>query len=181
MCFVFWQNVKTYPLLENESTIWLFMSLVRCKVLPQQGICTMSILKTFLMFPSASKLLTVRGLHSKCWFSSPVGIQGTCDMTLHLDGVHICHILKYWFRILYRYSLSAKKWDENVGQNGLFEGIYVVKADSHVFESNVTRKTQRAQPFVLSSLEGDHIRLVSSRFVASEHCSCVIFCFDIHS
>ena len=21
MCFVFWQNVKTYPLLENESTI----------------------------------------------------------------------------------------------------------------------------------------------------------------
>ena len=26
-----------------ESTIWLFMSLVRCKVLPQQGICTMGI------------------------------------------------------------------------------------------------------------------------------------------
>ena len=49
-----------------------------------------------------------RGLHSKCRFSGPVRIQGTCDMTLHLEGVHICHILKYWLRRLYRYSLSAK-------------------------------------------------------------------------
>ena len=42
-------------------------------------------------------------------YSGPVRIQGTCDMTLHLDGVHICHILKYRLRKLYRYSLSAKK------------------------------------------------------------------------
>ena len=42
-------------------------------------------------------------------FSGPVRIQGNCDMTLHLKGVHICHILQYWLRRLYRYSLSAKK------------------------------------------------------------------------
>ena len=71
------------------------------------------------MFSQASKLLTACGLHSKCWFSGPFKIQGTCEMTLHLEGVHICHILKYWLRKLYRYSLSAKKWDENFGQNGL--------------------------------------------------------------
>ena len=66
-----------------------------------------------------SKFLTARDLHSRCWFSGPVRIQGTCDMTLHLEGVHICHILKYWLRRLYRYSLSAKKWDGNFDQNGL--------------------------------------------------------------
>ena len=50
-------------------------------------------------------LLTARGLHSKCLFSGPVRIQGTCDMSLHIDGVHFCHILKYWLRRLYLYSL----------------------------------------------------------------------------
>ena len=42
-------------------------------------------------------------------------------MTLHLDGVHVCHILKYSLRRLYSYSLSDKKCDENIGQNGLSE------------------------------------------------------------
>ena len=37
-------------------------------------------------------------------FSGPVRIQATCDMTLHLEGVHICHILKYWLQRLYRVS-----------------------------------------------------------------------------
>ena len=40
-------------------------------------------------------------------------------MTLHLEGIHICHIRKQWLWRPYRYSLSAKKWDENIGQNGL--------------------------------------------------------------
>ena len=35
--------------------------------------------------------------------------QNFCDMTLHLEGVHICYILKYLLRRLYRYSVSAKK------------------------------------------------------------------------
>ena len=41
-------------------------------------------------------------------------------MTLHLEGVHICHILKQWLRRLYRYSLSAKK------------EICMVEADTHI-------------------------------------------------
>ena len=40
-------------------------------------------------------------------------------MTLHLEGIHICHILKQWLRGSYRYSFSAKNWDENIGPNGL--------------------------------------------------------------
>ena len=32
------------------------MSLVRCKVLPQQGICTMGILKTFLIVPISLRI-----------------------------------------------------------------------------------------------------------------------------
>ena len=51
-------------------------------------------------------------------------------MTLHLEGIHICHILKQWLRRPYRYSLSAKKFDENIGQN--LEGICMVEADTHV-------------------------------------------------
>ena len=52
-------------------------------------------------------------------------------MTLHLEWIHICHILKQWHRRPYQYSLSAKRWDENIGQNGL-EGICMVEADTHV-------------------------------------------------
>ena len=47
-------------------------------------------------------------------------------MTLHLDGVHICHILKYRLRRLYQYSLSAKNWDENY-----LEGICMVKVEPY--------------------------------------------------
>ena len=75
--------------------------------------------KHFWMFPYGSKLLTERGLRSKCYFSGPVIIQGACDMTMVLEGVHICHILKHWLRRLYGYSLSAKRWIENIGQNDL--------------------------------------------------------------
>ena len=46
--------------------------------------------------------------------SGPVIIQGTCDMTLHLEGIHIRQILKQG--LPYCYSLSAKKWDENISQ-----------------------------------------------------------------
>ena len=61
------------------------------------------------MFPQkTSKLVTGRGLHSKYRFSGPVKIQGTCELTLDLEGVHIGHILKHWLWRLYCYSLSAK-------------------------------------------------------------------------
>ena len=46
-------------------------------------------------------------------------IRGTYDITLHLAGIHISHILKQWLRRPYR-LLSAKIRDENIGQNGLF-------------------------------------------------------------
>ena len=51
----------------------------------------MSILKPFLNVPISPQI--TNSLHSKCWFSDPVIFQGTCDMTLDLEGVHICHIV----------------------------------------------------------------------------------------
>ena len=63
------------------------------KVLPPQGICTMSILKTFLNVPISPQI--TNSLHSKCWFSDPVIVQGTCDMTFNLERVHICHIVNF--------------------------------------------------------------------------------------
>ena len=40
---------------------------------------------------SIFKLITEHALDSKCWCPGPVIIQATCDMTLDLDRVHICH------------------------------------------------------------------------------------------
>ena len=96
------------------------------------------------MFPRGSKLLTARSLHGKWWFSSPVRIQTTYDMTLHLEErVHICHILRHWLRRLYRYSLLAKKRDENLDQNDLArKKIYMVEADSNVDRDHLTMETQ---------------------------------------
>ena len=53
-------------------------------------------------------------------------------MTLHLDGVHMCHILKYWLRKLYRYSLSAKNELNILVKMVYLEGICMVEADTHV-------------------------------------------------
>ena len=88
-------------------------------------------LKNILNVP-ITKLLTARGLHSKCLFSGPLRFQGTCDMTLHLDGVHICHTLKYWLRRLHRYSLSAKNEIKIWVKMVYLEGICMVKADRYV-------------------------------------------------
>ena len=53
-------------------------------------------------------------------------------MTLHLDGVHMSHILKYWLRKLYRYSLSAKNELKILVKMVYLEGICMVEADTHV-------------------------------------------------
>ena len=81
------------------------------------------------MFPYASKLLTARGLHSKCWFSGPVIIQGSCDMTLHLEGVHICHILNTGFEDCIFIHFQPKNEIKILVK---MEGICMAKADSHV-------------------------------------------------
>ena len=44
-------KVSLYWVSSTNSTIWSFMSLVRCKVLPKPGICTMNMLKTILNVP----------------------------------------------------------------------------------------------------------------------------------
>ena len=45
--------------------------------------------------------------------------------------------------------------------------------------TNLAWKAQRGLPFVLLTVPQK--KLARSRFVGSEHRSCVIFCFDIHS
>ena len=57
------------------------------------------------------------GLDSKCYFSGPGISQGISNVTLDLEGVDICHVLKYWLQILYRFFFLNQKWDENNGQN----------------------------------------------------------------
>ena len=58
---------------------------------------------------------------------------------------HICHILKQWLLRPYRYSLSAKKRDENIGQN---ESAWS-KQTPMLFGTNLTRRALREPPFVL--------------------------------
>ena len=79
----------------------------------------------------------------KSKFSGPDRIQGTCDMTLHLAGVHSCHILRYRLRKMYRYSLSAKKRDDNFD----LEGICMVKVDSHVVREQCNEENPKGLAF----------------------------------
>ena len=126
------------------------MSLVRCKVLPQQGMCTMSILKTFLkMCPIRLKIT------NSTWFTLQILIYRSCQNSRY----HICHILKYRLQRLYRYSLSARKWDENFDHLkwSISKESAWLKQTAMSFRSNVTRKTPRALPFVL------HNRLLPAR------------------
>ena len=104
--------VKTHPLFEIRLfhlTIHILFYLVRSKVLPPNWISTMSISRTFSSVPISLKIT------NKTWFTyymlilGPVISQGTCDMTLDLQVVYTCHILKHWLRRLHRYSLSAKR------------------------------------------------------------------------
>ena len=52
-------------------------------------------------------------------------------MTLHLEGIHICHILKQWLRRPYRYSLSAKNEMKILIKMVYLRGICMVEADTH--------------------------------------------------
>ena len=52
----------------------------------------------------------------------------------------------------------------------------MVKAGSHVVREQCNEENPKGPAFC--ALE---VTTIDSRFVAGEHCSCVIFCFDIHS
>ena len=52
-------------------------------------------------------------------------------MTLHLEGIHIFHILKQWLRRPYRYSLSAKNEMKILFKMVYLEGMCMVEADTH--------------------------------------------------
>ena len=56
----------------------------------------------------------------------------------------------------------------------------MAKADSHVVWEQCDKDNPKGPvPVVLLRLQ--QYNVASSRFVASEHCSCVIFCFDVHA
>ena len=57
------------------------------------------------------------------------------------------------------------------------EGICMAKADSHVVREQCNKETQKSPAFCALRV----IIIECCQFVASGHCSCVIFCFDIHS
>ena len=60
------------------------------------------------------------------------------------------------------------------------EGICMVEADTHVVSGiNLTRRAQWDPPFVLVVVA--QYKVARSRFVAGDHSSCAIFCFDIHA
>ena len=56
----------------------------------------------------------------------------------------------------------------------------MAKADSHVVREQSDKENPKG-PVLFVLLRLQQYNVASSRFVASEHCSCVIFCFDIHS
>ena len=84
-------------------------------------------------------------------------------LTLHLEGVPICHILKQWLQRLYHYSLSAKKWDEDIGQRK--ESAWS-KQTLMLFGTNLTRRAQWDPPFVLVVVP--QYKVARSRFVAGD-------------
>ena len=62
------------------------MSLANSKVLRPEGICTISILTTYLNVPVSQNNLQIRGFDNECCFSGPVITQSTLDRTLDLKG-----------------------------------------------------------------------------------------------
>ena len=89
-------------------------------------------------------------------------------MTLHLEGFHICHMLKYWIRRLYRYSLSAKKRDEKIWSKWFRPNEFAwLKQRAMSSGTNLAWKAQRVPPFVLLTVP--HKKVARSRFVGSEH------------
>ena len=79
---------------------------------------------------------------SNCWFSGPVLIQGTCDTTLDLERVHLCHILKHWLRRLYHYLLPAKnEMKILVEMIEMKESAWLKRTARSVVWDDFTRKT----------------------------------------
>ena len=101
-------------------------------------------------------------------------------ITLYLK-MRVYHMIIHVFGEVQGSYLSYSKIlaSETVSLRSISKESARLKQTSMSLGSNVTRKTQRALPFVLLRLI--QLNVASSRFVASEHCSCVIFCFDIHS
>ena len=69
-------------------------------------------------------------------------------MTLHLEGVHICYILKYWLRrlivIQFQPRNEMKFWSK---WSRLNESAWL-KQTAMSFGTNLTRKALRDLPFV---------------------------------
>ena len=66
-------------------------------------------------------------------------------MTLHLDGVHICHILKYRLRRLYHFQ--PKNEMKVLVKMVYLEGICMVKADRHVVREQCNEETPKGPAF----------------------------------
>ena len=99
-------------------------------------------------------------------------------MTLHLEGIYICHIPKQWLRRPYRYSLSAKN-EMKILVKMVSKESSRSKKTPMSFGTNLTLTAQRGPPFVLVVVPQYNVG--RSRFVAGDHSSCAIFCFDIHA
>ena len=107
----------------------------------------------------------------------------TFKITLDLEaGVHICHILKQLLRRLYRYSLSAKRYNENIGQNNLARKNLYGQSRQPGLRSSRSRYYQETAAPLFSrrytnrkSLGQDSWPVITTQY------SCLTFCFDIHT
>ena len=80
---------------------------------------------------------------------------------------------------MYRYSLTAKKWDENIAVVKMvyLEGICMVGADTHVVWDQFNTEGPMGPAFCACG----RTTIQRCEVVIRGHFSCVIFCFDINS
>ena len=96
-------------------------------------------------------------------------------MTMHLEGIHICHILKQWFedRIVIHFQ-PRNEMKILVKMESAWS-----KKTPMLFGTNFTRRAQWDPHFVLVVVP--QYKVARLTFVAGDHSTCAIFCFDIHA
>ena len=162
-----------------NSTIWSFMSLVRCKVLPQPGICTMSMWKTFLNVPICLKITNSK------WFTWLMPIFRSCHTARYLwhdlasrGDSYLSYSKTMASKTVSLFTSSQEmRWKYWSKWSILKESAWS-KQTPMLFGTNLTRRAQWDPPFVLVVVPQKVLR---SRFVAGDHSSCATFCFDIHA
>ena len=131
-----------------NSTIWSFMSLVRCKVLPKPGISTMSMVKTFFNVPIFLKIT------NSTWFTQLMLIFRSChnkrylwhDLAPRVDS-YLSYSKIMASKTLSLFTFSQKMIWKSWSKWTISKESAWSKQTPMLYGTNLARRAQRDPPF----------------------------------